>query len=83
MNRKYLSILSVQPIQAFEHPTYQHMIEVAAQATRGVKIPGWKQTRQAIIDKFKKEMQALRDCLNVCQFRTLSQLLTVRFRARL
>lgn len=44
------------------------MIEVAARATRGVKIPGQKQTRQAIIDMFKNQMQALRDRLNVCQY---------------
>jgi hypothetical protein len=42
------------------------MIEVAARATRGVKIPGRKQTRQSIINMFKKQMQALRDRLNVC-----------------
>jgi hypothetical protein len=53
-----------QPIQAFDHPTFKHMIEVAARATRGVKIPGRKQTRQAIINMFKKQMQALRDRLN-------------------
>jgi len=44
------------------------MIEVAARATRGVKIPGRKQTRQAIINMFKKQMQALRDRLNVCLY---------------
>ncbi|KJA18310.1 hypothetical protein HYPSUDRAFT_115814, partial [Hypholoma sublateritium FD-334 SS-4] len=27
-----------QPISAFEHPTFQHMISVAARATKGVEI---------------------------------------------
>jgi hypothetical protein len=42
------------------------MIEIAAKATRGVKIPTGKQSRKAIINEFKKQMQALRDHLNVC-----------------
>ena len=48
--------------------TFKHMIEVAARATRGVKIPGRKQTRQATVNIFKKQMQPLRDCLNVCLY---------------
>ncbi|KAG1822260.1 hypothetical protein EV424DRAFT_1274081, partial [Suillus variegatus] len=31
-------IATDQPIQAFEHPKFKEMIDVAAQATNGVKI---------------------------------------------
>ena len=54
-----------QPIQAFEHESFQNMIHTAARATNGVKIPDRRQTRQAIIDKFKQQLTALRDRLNV------------------
>jgi len=54
-----------QPIQAFEHPTFKHMISVASRATKGAKIPNRKQTRDEIISIFKKQMTALRDRLNV------------------
>ncbi|KAF8336804.1 hypothetical protein F5887DRAFT_890955 [Amanita rubescens] len=55
-----------QPIQAFEHRSYQNMINIAARAgSNGVKIPDRRQTRQAIIDTFKRQLVALRDRLNV------------------
>jgi hypothetical protein len=41
------------------------MVDTAAHATRGVKYPTRKQTRQAIITTFKKQMNALKDRLNV------------------
>jgi hypothetical protein len=41
------------------------MINIAARATDGVKIPGRKQTRQEIIDTFKTRLTKLRDRLNV------------------
>ncbi|KAF8809281.1 hypothetical protein BYT27DRAFT_7187967, partial [Phlegmacium glaucopus] len=53
-----------QPIQAFEHPTYQKMIQIAARATKQVQIPNRKQTREAIVAKFKEQMRALRDRFN-------------------
>jgi hypothetical protein len=40
------------------------MIETAARATRGVKIPGRKQTRSAIVKTFKIQMKALSERLN-------------------
>ena len=43
------------------------MINIAARATNGVKIPDRRQTRQAIIDTFKRQLVALRDRLNVCK----------------
>ncbi|KAI9442837.1 hypothetical protein F5148DRAFT_988762 [Russula earlei] len=33
-----------QPIQAFEHPSFQNMIHVASHVTNGVKIPNCCQT---------------------------------------
>lgn len=54
-----------QPIQAFEHPSFKNMINIAARATNGVKIPDRRQTRQAIIDTFKRQLAALCDRLNV------------------
>lgn len=54
-----------QPIQAFEHPTFKKMIEVAARATNGVQIPSRKQTRAQIIRTFKDQMKALKERFNV------------------
>ncbi|KAF8813024.1 hypothetical protein BYT27DRAFT_7085470, partial [Phlegmacium glaucopus] len=61
-----------QPIQAFEHPTYQKIIQIAARATKQVQIPNHKQTQEAIVTKFKEQMKALRDRFNV---RSVSSLL--------
>ncbi|KAF5337526.1 hypothetical protein D9758_016988 [Tetrapyrgos nigripes] len=52
-----------QPIDAIHHPKFQNMIDIAAQATNGIKIPGRKATRRAIIDLFKKNISALRQRL--------------------
>ena len=41
------------------------MINTAARATSGVKIPNRRQTRQAIIDTFKEQLTALRVRLTV------------------
>ncbi|KAF8336665.1 hypothetical protein F5887DRAFT_891284, partial [Amanita rubescens] len=49
-----------QPIQALEHPKYKEMIDVAASATKGVKIPNQKQSRAAVIDHFKENLRKLR-----------------------
>jgi len=54
-----------QPIQAFEHPTFKHMILVVSCVMEGAKIPNQKQTCDEIISNFKKQMMVLRDCLNV------------------
>ncbi|KAF8891446.1 hypothetical protein CPB84DRAFT_1641003, partial [Gymnopilus junonius] len=54
-----------QPVQAFEHPTFKKMIEIAGRATREVKIPSRKQTRAAILKTFKEQMRALSERLNV------------------
>ncbi|KAF8798470.1 hypothetical protein BYT27DRAFT_7122764, partial [Phlegmacium glaucopus] len=53
------------PIQAFDHPAFQKMVETAAHATHGIIIPSRKQTCEAIITTFKQQMKALRERLNV------------------
>ena len=60
-------LMYLQPIQAFEHPKFQKMVNIAARATRAVKFPSRKQTRQAIIHQFKEQMKALKERLNVIQ----------------
>ena len=57
---------------SFEHATYQKMIQIAAHATKNVHILNRKQAQETIIVKFKEQMKALRDRLNV---RYLSSLL--------
>src|ERR1700730_6335853 len=54
-----------QPIQAFQHPSFQNMVHIAARATNGIKIPDHRQTREAIINSLKQQMTALRNHLNV------------------
>ena len=41
------------------------MIDTAARANNGVKIPNSRQTRKAIIDTFKEQLTALRAQLTV------------------
>jgi trans-aconitate methyltransferase len=55
----------LQPIRAFEHPSFKTMIAIASRAARGVAIPNRKQTRAQIIALFKKQMKALRKRLTV------------------
>lgn len=54
-----------QPLSVFEHPDFKSMMDVAAQATNGVKLPGRKLTRQSVIDMFKVQMIKLRTQLQV------------------
>ncbi|KAI0686300.1 hypothetical protein C8T65DRAFT_525276, partial [Cerioporus squamosus] len=54
-----------QPIQALEHPAFKNMIDIAARATEGVKIPNCKTTRREIINMFKCNLTKLRDRLQV------------------
>ncbi|KAG1868057.1 hypothetical protein C8R48DRAFT_544498, partial [Suillus tomentosus] len=54
-----------QPIQALEHPKFKEMIDVAARATNGIKIPGRKATRAQIVRTFKAHLTGLRNRLNV------------------
>lgn len=41
------------------------MIDIAARATDGVRVPNRKQTRRAIIETFKRNLTKLRERLNV------------------
>ncbi|KAI0249256.1 hypothetical protein BJV78DRAFT_1129912, partial [Lactifluus subvellereus] len=54
-----------QPIQAFEHPKFKEMIDIASRATNGVKIPGREATHAEIKGMFKKHLTSLKSRLNV------------------
>ncbi|KAF8237269.1 hypothetical protein L208DRAFT_1248467, partial [Tricholoma matsutake] len=54
-----------QPIQALKHPKFKELINVASQATNGVKIPGRKATRGEIKCLFKNHLTKLKVQLNV------------------
>ena len=76
----------MQPLQAFDHPAFQKMANIAARATRGLKFLSRKQTRSEIIRAFKEQMKALKERLNVSSLSvtsSLSYLLPLHFRARL
>ena len=75
----------MQPIQAFDHPSFQKMANMAARATRGLKLLSRKQTRNEIIRMFKEQMKALKERLNVSSLSVTSSshLLPLHFRARL
>ncbi|PPQ83822.1 hypothetical protein CVT24_012453 [Panaeolus cyanescens] len=51
--------------EAFEHPVFKRMIQLAARATRDVNIPSRKQTRSQILNTFKEQMKGLSERLNV------------------
>ncbi|KAJ7920861.1 hypothetical protein B0H13DRAFT_1563118, partial [Mycena leptocephala] len=53
-------IATDQPIAALNHPKFRTMIEIAARATNGVKIPGRNATRDEIIKLFHDQMNQLR-----------------------
>ena len=55
-----------QPLQALEHPKFKDMIDVAARATNGVKLPGRRATRSEIKATFKTNLMKLKVQLNVC-----------------
>jgi hypothetical protein len=59
------NVVRLQPIRALEHPNFKEMIDIAARATNGVKIPGQKGTRSEIIQMFKKHLTTLKVRLNV------------------
>ncbi|KAJ3818135.1 hypothetical protein F5880DRAFT_1491866 [Lentinula raphanica] len=49
-----------QPIDALEHPSFHHMIEIASRApSAGIEIPNRKATRAYIITQFKKSLTDL------------------------
>ena len=77
-------ILSLQPIQALEHPKFKTLIDVASRATNGIKIPGRKATWVEIMCLFKNHLVMLKAQLNVrvllifLSFLTVSQGSTVQ-----
>ncbi|KAI0290102.1 hypothetical protein B0F90DRAFT_1655017, partial [Multifurca ochricompacta] len=58
-------VASDQPIQALKHPKFKEMINIAAHATNGVKVPGRKLMRAEIIQTFKDHLTKLKAWLNV------------------
>ncbi|KAF6748785.1 hypothetical protein DFP72DRAFT_819814 [Ephemerocybe angulata] len=54
-----------QPIDALSHPKFHELIEVAARATNGVKIPEKRAVRDGIIQRFRKNVADLRKRFNV------------------
>ena len=56
---------NIKPIQAVEHPKFKDMIDIVAQATNSVKIPGRKATRAEIMRMFKNHLMKLKKTLNV------------------
>ena len=61
----HYSLFSLQLIQALTHAAFKNMIDIAARATCGVKIPGRKATRAHIISLFKQNLMNLRDRFKV------------------
>jgi hypothetical protein len=59
------NISQCQPIQVFEHPAFQKMVQNAARATREVNIPNRQHTRREIISIFQEQMRSLKERLNV------------------
>ncbi|KAJ7760273.1 hypothetical protein DFH07DRAFT_740800, partial [Mycena maculata] len=53
-------IATDQPLGALEHPKFIEMINIAARATNGVKIPGRKSTRDEIMALFNQQLSSLR-----------------------
>ncbi|KAJ6531007.1 hypothetical protein B0H10DRAFT_1861572, partial [Mycena sp. CBHHK59/15] len=60
-----LLITTDQPIDVLTHPKFKEMIDIAAQATQGINLPNWRQTREAIIQLFHDQMSELKICLHV------------------
>ncbi|KAJ7315398.1 hypothetical protein DFH08DRAFT_715757 [Mycena albidolilacea] len=69
-------IATDQPIAALNHPKFKSMIDIAARATNGVKIPGRHATREEIIKLFHNQMDKLRIRLHVRQILITSSSIT-------
>ncbi|KAF5318361.1 hypothetical protein D9611_014218 [Ephemerocybe angulata] len=57
-------IMTNQPIDALSHPKFHELIEVAARATDGVKIPERRAVRENIIRRFQQNVAELRKRFN-------------------
>lgn len=51
--------MNMQPVQALDHPSFKKMVNIAACAMKGIKIPGCKATCKHIIELFKKNLDSL------------------------
>ena len=60
--------MTLQPLQALQHPAFQEMIHVASHATNGVKIDNLRNTREGILREFKHNVTVLSKRLNVSSF---------------
>lgn len=58
------------------------MINIAARATRGIKLPSRKQTRNEILHMFKEQMKALKERLNVSSNHSVVLSLTASFQSK-
>ncbi|KAH8983920.1 hypothetical protein EDB92DRAFT_1803497, partial [Lactarius akahatsu] len=52
------------PLQVFNRPSFKRMIDLAACANHGVKLPSPGQTRGRVIKMFKQQMFLLKERLN-------------------
>lgn len=57
--------MNMQPIQALDHPSFKKMVDIAAHAMKGIKIPGRKATRKHIIELFKQNLDSLQIKISV------------------
>jgi hypothetical protein len=55
----------MQPIQAFQHPKFNSMIDMALRATNGVLVPGRKATRGEIMRMFRVHFVKLKALFKV------------------
>ncbi|KAI9448717.1 hypothetical protein BJY52DRAFT_1193243 [Lactarius psammicola] len=51
------------PIQAFNHPTFKKMLNIASRAKRNIPLLSPKQSRARILKMFKQQLWSLRKCL--------------------
>ncbi|KAJ7476658.1 hypothetical protein FB451DRAFT_1033335, partial [Mycena latifolia] len=58
-------IATDQPLDALNHPKFKEMIDVAARAKDGVKIPGRQASRDEIMALFQRQMDNLRMRIHV------------------
>ena len=73
----YSNCWHLQPIQTFKHPKFKKMLNIAAQATKGIAIPTPRKTRGCVILSFKQKMFLLRDHLNVSLVNLISRFFTL------
>lgn len=58
---------NIQPLDALSHPKFHTMINLAARASNGIKIPEKRTTRKSILGRFWQRVRDLRKVLTVHQ----------------